>query len=289
MKAFAHVLKAVAVCLLAIAAVAGEPNDGIIVDSNIIKSKQQSKSITLDPLSGRPLYLIQVKGTQALGTATGFVVTQDKKNYLITNWHVVSGRAPGSNTILHPSGQVPDALLIWHHGRTLGTWVRKREVLHDKKGKIRWAEHSKGRAVDVVALPLQAVDDDVRVYPFDLALADADMVPEVAMPISIIGFPVGLTSAGVFPIWKTGHIASEPALDFKGKPLCLIDATTRGGMSGSPVVLRLSGGYKTKSGGTIMSSSGHKTLFLGIYSGRLPRDSEIGLVWRPQVIRDILK
>jgi len=152
----------------------------------------------------------------------------------------------------------------------------------------RWLEHKKGRSVDVVALPLQNAGDDVTVYPFDLSLAEVDMVPEVAMPVSIIGFPLGFTSAGFFPIWKTGHIASEPNLDYQGEPLFLIDATTRGGMSGSPVVLRLTGGYKKKDGSVIMSSSGCKTLFLGIYSGRLPRDSEIGRVWRPRLVNEIL-
>lgn len=68
----------------------------------------------------------------------------------------------------------------------------------------------------------------------------------------------------------------------------LIDATTRGGMSGSPVVLRQVGGYLTKSGGQVIMP-GVSTRFLGIYSGRLPRDSEIGRVWRPRLIKEILE
>ena len=119
------------------------------------------------------------------------------------------------------------------------------------------------------------------------SLADANVVPQVAMPVSIIGFPLGLTGPGVFPIWKTGHIASEPALDYKAEPLFLIDATTRGGMSGSPVVFRATGGYKQKTGEYIISS-GPVTLFLGIYSGRLHKASEIGRVWRPRLIKEIL-
>jgi len=264
---------------------AGDPAD-VIVDTNVAKS---ATPVMIDPLTVRSLYLIQVKGDEVLGTATGFIITHDKTKYLITNWHVVAGRHPQTNQPVHPQGKTPDALLIWHHGKTLGTWVRKKESVVDKTGKPLWLEHKKGRNVDVVALPLTNLPDDVQVYPFDLALADADMVPEVAMPVSIVGFPVGLTSAGFFPIWKTGHIASEPNLDYHKEPLFLIDATTRGGMSGSPVILRLNGGYKTKSGDTIMSSSGHRTLFLGVYSGRLPNDSEVGRVWRPRLIGEILE
>lgn len=264
-----------------------EQNEAVIVDANITKA--EPAPVIIDPLSIHPLYLIQAKGDEALGTATGFVVSKGEKKYLITNWHVVAGRNPQSNQPTHLQGKIPDALLIWHHGKTLGTWVRKRESLLTKDGAKRWLEHKNGRTVDVVALPLTEVADDAQVYPLDLSLADVDMVPEVAMPVSIIGFPVGLISAGFFPIWKTGHIASEPNLDYHNESLFLIDATTRGGMSGSPVVLRMAGGYKTKSGGTIMSSSGYRTLFLGVYSGRLPNDSEIGQVWRPKLIQEILE
>ncbi len=273
-------------CLAMQATPAKEDSD-IIVDTSLTQS--EPKKILIDPLSARPLYLIQVKDDEVLSTATGFIVEKNKNQYLITNWHVVSGRHPDSNQVLHPQGKTPNAILIWHHGKRLGTWVRKREALYDQKGRKRWIEHKRGRDVDLALLPLEVITNDIQLYPLELSMADVDMVPEVAMPVSIIGFPVGLTSAGFFPIWKTGHIASEPNLDYQGLPLFLIDATTRGGMSGSPVVLRMSGGYKTKNGSMIMSSSDYQTLFLGVYSGRLPGDSEIGRVWRPSLIKEILE
>ena len=253
------------------------------------QSVTDSNQILIDPLTVRPLYLIQIKGDQTLGTATGFIVQKENSYYLITNWHVVSGRNPTTNQIVHPSSQVPDALYIWHHGKQLGTWHKKKESLYEKDGTRRWLEHKNGNKIDIVALPLQNIADDITLYPFDLSLADVNMVPEVAMPVSIIGFPLGFTSAGFFPIWKTGHIASEPNLDYHNEPLFLIDATTRGGMSGSPVVLRLSSGFKNKDGKMIMGSSGYRTLFLGVYSGRLSEDSEIGRVWRPRLINEILQ
>lgn len=274
------------ICFLLIPLVAQSDSDAITdskqLDPNI-------KNIIIDSLSARPLYLIQVNGSQVLGKATGFVVRKGSSYYLITNWHVVSGRHPETNQVQHQLELTPDAILIWHHGKQLGSWVKKKEYLFDEKGKRRWFEHKKGRFVDVIALPLRNTGNDVTLYPFDLLLAETDMLPEVAMPVSIIGFPLGFTSSGFFPIWKTGHIASEPNLDYQGEPLFLIDATTRGGMSGSPVVLRMTGGYKKKDGSAIMSSSGHRTLFLGIYSGRLPRDSEIGRVWRPRLVNEILE
>lgn len=287
MKGSKHLMYVLILSCLFIIPLKVQSNDNLIADSNIINTAPGK--IFIDPLTIRSLYLIQVKKDKVLGTATGFVVQKGTNNYLITNWHVVAGRNPETNQIISPSGDTPDALLIWHHGKQLGSWVRNKEDLYDEKGTQRWIEHGKKRAVDVVALPIKKVGyDDVTLYPFDLSLADTDMVPEVAMPVSIIGFPLGFTSAGFFPIWKTGHIASEPNIDYHGEPLFLIDATTRGGMSGSPVVLRMNAGYRTKQGKTIMSSSGYRTLFLGVYSGRLPRDSEIGRVWRPRLINEIL-
>lgn len=259
---------------------AAEKVEPVIIDSVPAK---------IDPLSVRSLYLFLAKGNKVLSTATGFVVEKNKNHYLITNWHVLSGRNPQTNQPIDPNGVTPDRVHVVHHAKNLGTWVTKTkaEMLYDKKGKRRWVEHKNGRAVDVVALPLKNLTKDVQVYPLDLSLADADVVPQVAMPVSIIGFPLGLTSARFFPIWKTGHIASDPDLDYNSEPLFLIDATTRGGMSGSPVVLRMTGGYKKRNGNTVYGS-GMVTLFLGIYSGRLSVDSEIGKVWRPQLIKEIL-
>jgi hypothetical protein len=241
----------------------------------------------IDPLSARSLYLSALKGNEKLGSATGFIVSRGEVHYLVTNWHVVTGRSPQDDRPMHPEGKTPDALLISHHSTTLGNWVEKRERLFDENGTKRWLEHKNGRSIDVVALPLADVTDDLKIYSSELSLSDTDMIPEVGMPVYIIGFPFGLKTG--FPIWKTGHIASEPEIDYDGEPLFLIDATTRPGMSGSPVFLRMSGGFRTRSGQRIMTQSGYSTLFLGVYSGRIRNDSEIGKVWRPRLISEIIE
>jgi len=241
----------------------------------------------IDPLSARSLYLKLMFQGQALGPATGFIVEWNDQWHLITNWHVVSGRHPETSKLLSPTAAIPDEIEIRHHSKKFGTWVTCVERLMDYQGNPRWFEHPSGCQVDVVALPLQAIDAQVKIYSFPLSLADTDMIPTVAMPVSIIGFPLGLATAGSFPIWKTGHIASDPGLNYDDKPAFLIDATTRGGMSGSPVVLRLLGGFETRSGRKIIGQTGPSTRFLGVYSGRTHGDSEIGIVWRPHVITDI--
>jgi len=243
----------------------------------------------IDPLSVRSLLLEVKVNDHKLGNATGFVVLSGGQPYLITNWHVVSGRNPETDEVISDTGGIPDEIQVVHHSsNNLGEWVVKSERLHDEDGNERWVEHPQGREVDVVALPLSNVGNEVEIYEMDLSLAQTDMMAQPAMPVSIIGFPYGLASAGALPVWKTGHIASDPDLNYQGSPAFLIDATTREGMSGSPVVLRLTGGYRDSSGNLIMAS-GQRTKFLGVYAGRIHGQSEVGRVWRPRLIPEILQ
>lgn len=58
-------------------------------------------------------------------------------------------------------------------------------------------------------------------------------------------------------------------------------------MSGSPVVLRIASGYRSQGRGFILAGK-VKTKFMGIYSGRIHDQAEIGLVWRSKVVNEIL-
>src|SRR5438093_2550640 len=113
---------------------------------------------------------------------------------------------------------------------------------------------------------------------------------QVAMPVSVMGFPMGMASAGVMPIWTTGHVASEPELDYQDQPAFLINATTRQGMSGSPVVLRHYGpvGVLGQPRVSMRISSEGTTRWLGVYSGRIHGDAELVRVWRPEVVREVI-
>ena len=220
----------------------------------------------------------------SVGKATGFVVEHRHRPFLITNWHVLAGRNADTDELLSDTGATPDAIEIVHHAvGELGHWVRTTESLTEG-GCVRWLEHPEGRRVDIAALPLSAVAG-VAIHPLDMALGNPEIVPEVAMPVCIIGFPFGLAAGPGFPIWKIGHIASEPELNYDDRSAFLIDATTRGGMSGSPVVLLTHGPYRSGSL-TILSGTGIK--FLGVYSGRIHDQADIGRVWRPDLIQDLL-
>ena len=242
--------------------------------------------IIIDEFSVKPLYLETYLGQQKLGVATGFVVNNNDSNYLITNWHVVTARNPyNNNRPLSVTGVAdPDNLKVWFHGQTLGNWIRK-DVALINDGNNLWFEHERHEQVDVVAIPL-TITDDITIYPIDLALANFDLKIYPSEPVSIIGFPKGITYAGILPIWKTGHVASDIDVDWAGKPAFLIDATTKAGMSGSPVIAKRVCIYQTSRTNQI----GNAVRFLGVYSGReISEDEvEIGFVWKPRVISEIL-
>jgi len=197
---------------------------------------------------------------------------------------------------------LPDELVVLYHrtvvqgGQHLTGWCAVNEPLNDAAGNPRWLEHPTGRKVDVAAVPVTANSEEVKFNPLSLDLANTNLFAGVGEPVSIIGYPFGLTGGALLPIWKTGHIASEPDVDYEDLPVFLVDATTREGMSGSPVVRRFGGfGYRNRAGfemiGSTTMSAGHSglTRFMGVYASRLdPDTAEIGMVWKPRTIDEIL-
>lgn len=243
----------------------------------------------IDPLSLSSVLLECFSLGRFLGTATGFIVEHHATgSYVITNWHVVSGRNADTGELLDTvNAAIPDSIMIKYHSKhQFGKWVETNERLVDDEHKPLWIEHPLGREIDIVAIPITP-NKDIKLFPLDFALINTDVVLRPAMLVSIVGFPWGLTSSG-WPIWKTGHIASDPLIDYDGKRMFLIDATTRGGMSGSPVYLRISSGY-SQSNGRHLIGGPMVTKFLGIYSGRIRDGIEIGRVWKPKIITEIFE
>lgn len=243
--------------------------------------------MTIDEFSIKSLHIEIYLDANQIASATGFVIKEADSYYLITNWHVVTGRNPKDNQPLSRSAIAdPNIIKVWFNGEKLGQWTQKTISIINENGQKLWLEHEKGREVDIVAIPI-TVSSDIKIYDIDLALADFDLMIYPSEAVSIIGFPQGISSAGKLPIWKTGHIASDIDIDWNDKPSFLIDATTKSGMSGSPVIAKRVCIYQTSAGNNI----GNAVKFLGIYSGREIDTSgiEVGLVWKPRVISEIIK
>ena len=229
---------------------------------------------------------------QELGTGTGFVVMHERQPYLITNYHVAAGRSPETGQPTHRSGAVPDTLfinLMMPPQPDRVEWqLRAERVLEPETERALWLHHPvHGRRVDVVALPLQNVAG-VELHPYDVTGAGPTLRNMPADGVSIVGFPFGITGGGSFAIWTRGFIASEPQVDLYDLPLFLVDARTRPGQSGSPVIAYSAAGPHLLADGSLVLGGGTMTNLLGVYSGRINEQSDLGLVWKVQAVREIL-
>lgn len=225
---------------------------------------------------------------QRLATGTGFVVETSLGPHLITNRHNVTGRSQETGQPISKTGGLPNELVVVHNQKgMLGNWVRRTELL-EAYGAPRWVEHpTLGASADVVALKLTALDD-VELFPHDLSGGKAQIQVGPADPVSVVGFPFGLTAGGSLAIWATGFVASEPNVNFNDFPIFLIDCRSRQGQSGSPVIAYRSGGSVDTGNGTATIFDGPVQRLMGIYSGRINAESDLGFVWKLSAIQELV-
>lgn len=253
--------------------------------------------ILLDQPSFQSLLLETRNEEAVLGAATGFIVLRPQGSpLLITNWHVVTGRHLDTRRPLSGTGETPDTLRIQHNVQgTPGTWVTKTERLYDDSGEPLWLEDpDHGSQTDVVGLPLTDMER-VECYPYSYSGPRGHDATSLPAPIkwgpsdfvNIIGFPFGWTGGGGLGIWVQGAIATEPHVDYGNLPRFLIDSRTRQGQSGSPVVIYKRNGWVTLADGRPYLIHNPVTILLGVYSGRLNRESDLGTVWKTSVIAAI--
>jgi hypothetical protein len=258
-------------------------------------------NIEVDPLSWCSVRLRLTARGHLVGAATGVTVwlAERAQVYLVSNWHVFSGRDADTGALMNNVGAEPDTVEVEHHSNKLvGRWIRVRYPLRDEAGRQLWMDHPSGARdnggmlVDVAALPIALPRRTfMRGFPIQTAL-DSEAHPTVGAPVSVIGFPRGFGTAkaeGSWPIWITGHIATDPDFDFNRRPVLLIDARTREGMSGSPVVIRTKELRTKNPPGRRLMADWPAEKFLGIYAGRIADDLDIGYVWRPHVLREVLE
>lgn len=248
-----------------------------------------SQTMAYEQESIQSLYIEMYFRDQKLSSGTGFVTYSPIGPVLITNRHNVTGRHQETGNPLSKTGGLPDRLMIWHNGENVGEWTPVEEMLIDDEGSALWFEHPTfGARADFVALPLTAGHDRVRLYLYDLAPPERPLKLGPADTVSIVGFPFGLSASGRFAIWVTGFVASEPSIHFQDLPVFLVDCRSRPGQSGSPVIISRSGGPFVFEDGATGLGVGRLTQLLGIYSGRIHPDSDVGMVWHRRAVYDLV-
>jgi hypothetical protein len=72
------------------------------------------------------------------------------------------------------------------------------------------------------------------------------------------------------------------------QPTFLIDCRSRQGQSGSAVISHRNGGSVAMTDGSTSIFGGPVTRFLGIYSGRVNAESDLGIVWKASAIAELV-
>ena len=260
------------------------------------------ESITVNPYSLTSYYVEPFFNDISLSKATCFFSTQHDKIYLITNWHVVSGKDADTFNLLDSKyASIPNKLRIY-----LPKQDDKGQISFEDDGYIEielyaedgspvWYELKKDeRMIDIAVIPFN-LKTDRFFMPIEMAEEPFNETTkiEIASELYIIGFPFGRIG-GYTPIWKKASVASEPEIDIENMPYFFADTATREGMSGSPVIF-----YKERQV-TMMSEkenlfSRHRTKFVGVYSGRIGANSEkkgdaqLGRIWKESIIKQIIE
>jgi len=238
--------------------------------------------------SVQSLYVQIFKDSVLLGNATGFVIKSKTRNYLITNWHVVTNKDPRTRDWIKDHPKIsPNRIEIVHNSKNLGEYKSVYESLVDKSGKAKFVEFPLRRGsremIDVAAIPLSDTTE-ITIYPVKYTDELDSLVLQPTDRLFVLGFPKGLRSAPFMPIWKSGLIASEPDIDQEGKPIVWLDIEAFPGMSGSPVYL-ITDKLNYKNGSSAQIIGGSKSFFTGVFSH--DKGSNVGAVWKSWHLKEL--
>lgn len=255
-----------------------------------------STPVDIGSLVTTPLRL-SYRGTEA-GLGTGFFYERNGRTFLVTNWHVVTGRHFATLKPLSEKGTLPDRLtfLVACRG-DVGEWIEASQHLYSDADREEqpqepvWLEHAHHRhKVDVVAIPIDVPEGGV-VQTIGCVNTARSMLLSVSREVFVLGYPLGIHGGRGFPIWKRASIATEPALQLDGLPKMLIDTATRQGMSGAPVIALADFEFNVEGQRPAYRAPGRVYRFVGVYSGRLGSDemaAQLGIVWKAEVIDHII-
>jgi hypothetical protein len=179
------------------------------------------------------------EGPKQFGFATGFLYAgPNATRWLVTNWHVVTGRRPDSPG--HLIGQKPESprwLRFKVEDPGAAGWQQMEVALSDADGPT-WIEGGREQGVDLALLPL---NDSPR-FPLPISQTFAPNSRkrlEPGLEVIMVGHPFELGTHSFSAIWKSAMVASDRDVADGDRPWILLDAPGMPGMSGSPVYRRI--------------------------------------------------
>ncbi|MDP3438593.1 MAG: trypsin-like peptidase domain-containing protein [Azonexus sp.] len=196
--------------------------------------------------------------TRLLTNASAFFFQRDERLFLVTSRHVMFDK---------PSKHFPDRIEVeLHTDPKLMANSTGFSIPLYRNGKSIWRVGSDTAGeIDVAvieiersALPKTAV---YRAFTPKNLIGKFDQV-EIGSSLLIVGFPLGFhDTLHHMPVVRQAVIASSFGMRFQGQGYFLTDARTHRGISGAPVVMRVTKGE--------MADSEMPWMLLGVHSSRL--------------------
>jgi hypothetical protein len=255
-----------------------------------------------------------------------------QKFWLLTSLHVITGINPTNRFVLSTTGCVPTRITFFVLISESNTDRKRRRssILvreDDRPFRYRWQgglvwfdDHDATNQNDYCAIPLEAYVPQLKEEKYSLRAIEGGKVtlkkdvrpaqqvgiedinhfyPAVGHQVFVLGYPDVIKSSGIFPILKGATIASEPLVglsfgEWKSDKLFYVDALTKSGMSGAPVVcLPKPGDLFYTDDGVVVEAPSPQPFLVGIYAGRDGViDQEYGLalgrVWKVSAFEDLL-
>ncbi|RBH52411.1 MULTISPECIES: hypothetical protein [Pseudomonas] len=277
-------------------------------------------------VSNSVVHLTMRFGLETLSVGTGVLYLRDEKYFIVTAWHNVTGLHTETLGYLSKNAAVPDNVVVSlavKRGAYVSRWRVVLPIYTESSASfyihpVNWPR------IDVVAIPFDPCihhdmelwhpDGNVEHCKIDLLhtvpagevaklcpaqnyLPDRQMsqrwLDSVAITdeLFIPGYPHDLKDIHGQPVWKRATIASSVQHGWDEQPKYLIDSASKSGMSGSPVFFYSPRGVLTM-GGTTLNLMREIAILAGIYVGRVGiqggNDPQIGTVWHPKVIDEII-
>lgn len=256
-----------------------------------------------------------LKENKIISHGSGFFYSRSKENeryfFLITNYHVLTGFSPQNKHA--PKGDEIE-FIVHENDNSPNIIKRIKYPLFTSRNDSVWILSRKYENADVAVIPIGLnlkMLEGITLSVISDNYIDKDIEKYPTTQVTIIGYPYHFFDLyNYLPIYKTGHIASEPDYDFQNSPIFLVDVSNYPGMSGSPVFIINKGTWKPKSMEGIVR--GYIRELLGVFSSnieivkQLPvskiysnpiydslgvvikESLELGVVWKSNVISDII-
>jgi hypothetical protein len=238
-------------------------------------------------------------GDQILATGTGWFWRLSDGIALVTAWHNFSGLHHTIRKPISRYGGIPDRVRYRYMARSPQTFQDAEIPLYldNDRTQPRWFVHPTcGSYLDMAFLGLQLIGGEVACVNDNVPVMQTSGRP--GYDVFAVGYPQGVRTVGVLPVWKRGTISSDPDIPVEGLPKFYVDMAGRGGLSGAPVY-RVQQGMVVNETATGQSAGiGDQVEFLGLYSGRaadqLPpnersgESTDLGFVWHAKYVEEML-